>query len=48
MGIRIEKPLKFRCDKVCENCVIRFKCWTQRGITELSIEDLNRIEEVSK
>ena len=48
MGIRLEKPLRFKCDNVCENCVIRFKCWTQRGITQLDWEDFKKIEEVSK
>ncbi len=48
MGIKLEKPLRFVCDDKCDNCVIRFKCWTQRGVTELTWEDFKIIEEVSE
>jgi hypothetical protein len=47
MGIKLEKPLRFVCDKVCDNCLIRFKCWTQRGITHLDWDDFKKIADES-
>ena len=47
MGISLKKPLRFTCDNVCENCLIRFKCWTQRGITHLDWDDFRKIAEES-
>jgi len=46
--IRLEKPLRFICDKICDNCLIRFKCWTQRGTKQLSVEEFHKIAEKSK
>ncbi len=48
MGIKLEKPLRFICDDKCDDCVIRFKCLTQRGVIELSWEDFNKIKEYSE
>jgi hypothetical protein len=47
VGIKLEKPLRFVCDDNCDNCVIRFKCYTQRGVTELTWEDFKRIADES-
>lgn len=47
MGIKLEKPLRFVCDDNCDNCVVRFKCYTQRGVLQLEIEDILRIEKES-
>ena len=48
MGISLKKPLRFTCDNVCENCLIRFKCWTQRGIIHLDWDDFRKIAEESE
>ena len=46
MGIKLEKPLKFVCDDNCDNCLIRFKCFTQRGVVSLTLEDFKKISEI--
>ena len=41
--IKLVKPLRFVCDEVCDNCLLRFKCWTQRGAKHLSVEEFHKI-----
>lgn len=46
--LKIEKGLKFICDGTCDDCIIRFKCLTSRGVVELTVEDLLKLEEQSR
>jgi hypothetical protein len=48
MGIKLEKPLRFVCDDNCDDCVIRFKCYTQRGVVSLDWDDFRKIQELSE